>query len=173
VFLEYLGDEVIGLNTTLGNILSFLNHAELGIGCCQVTSLYKPRHDDQGTIINKFSFSHISISFCKGSINFLKEHHYYGIYSAFAALFVVSKSAARGFTQYMTPSLRRWLLNGNSERARKIWRLTNYHQVYIPPNFYNDSYGLLSFFLYLCIIKTKASVCSTSYPIKEEFPFIQ
>ena len=28
IFLDYLGDEVIGLNTTIGNILSFLNLAE-------------------------------------------------------------------------------------------------------------------------------------------------
>lgn len=42
IFLEYLGDEVIGLNTALGNILSFLNLAELGIGIAMATSLYKP-----------------------------------------------------------------------------------------------------------------------------------
>lgn len=46
VFLDYLGDEVIGLNTTLGNILSFLNLAELGIGIAMATSLYKPLHDE-------------------------------------------------------------------------------------------------------------------------------
>ena len=46
IFLNYLGDEVIGLNTTLGNILSFLNLAELGIGIAMATSLYKPIHDD-------------------------------------------------------------------------------------------------------------------------------
>jgi len=46
VFLNYLGDEVIGLNTTLGNILSFLNLAELGIGIAMATSLYKPIHDN-------------------------------------------------------------------------------------------------------------------------------
>lgn len=46
IFLEYLGDEVIGLNTTLGNILSFLNLAELGIGVAMATSLYKPIHDN-------------------------------------------------------------------------------------------------------------------------------
>ena len=46
VFLDCLGDEVIGLNTTLGNILSFLNLAELGIGIAMATSLYKPLHDD-------------------------------------------------------------------------------------------------------------------------------
>lgn len=52
IFLDYLGDEVIGLNTTLGNILSFLNLAELGIGVAMATSLFKPIHDnDQKTIV--------------------------------------------------------------------------------------------------------------------------
>lgn len=46
IFLEYLGDEVIGLNTTLGNILNFLNLAELGIGIAMATSLYQPIHDN-------------------------------------------------------------------------------------------------------------------------------
>ena len=51
VFLEYLGTEVLGLNTTLGNILSFMNLAELGIGIAMATSLYKPISDnDQKTI---------------------------------------------------------------------------------------------------------------------------
>ena len=51
VFLDYLGAEVLGLNTTLGNILSFMNLAELGIGIAMSTSLYKPIHeDDQETI---------------------------------------------------------------------------------------------------------------------------
>ena len=53
IFLEYLGDEVIGLNTTLGNILSFLNLAELGIGVAMATALFKPIHDDdKETIID-------------------------------------------------------------------------------------------------------------------------
>ncbi len=49
VFLDHLGTEVIGLNTTLGNILSFLNLAELGIGIAMATSLYKPLHDQDQT----------------------------------------------------------------------------------------------------------------------------
>ncbi len=53
IFLDYLGDEVIGLNTTLGNILSFLNLAELGIGIAMATSLYKPLHDNNQEKINE------------------------------------------------------------------------------------------------------------------------
>lgn len=52
IFLDYLGDEVIGLNTTLGNILSLLNLTELGIGVAMATSLYKPIHDnDKKTVV--------------------------------------------------------------------------------------------------------------------------
>lgn len=51
IFLVHLGDEVIGLNTTLGNILNFLNLAELGIGIAMATSLYKPIHDDDQNAI--------------------------------------------------------------------------------------------------------------------------
>lgn len=51
VFLDCLGAEVLGVNTTLGNILSFLNLTELGIGIAMATSLYKPiQAHDQNTI---------------------------------------------------------------------------------------------------------------------------
>ena len=42
IFLEYLGSEVLGLNTTAMNLLQFLNLAELGIGAAIGYSLYKP-----------------------------------------------------------------------------------------------------------------------------------
>ena len=73
-FLNYLGDEVIGLNTTLGNILSFLNLAELGIGIAMATSLYKPIHDnDQERIceiitIQGYLYKRIAILICILSI---------------------------------------------------------------------------------------------------------
>ena len=74
IFLGYLGDEVIGLNTTLGNILSFLNLAELGIGIAMATSLYKPLHDNnQKSIIDILTvqgilYQRIAILLCVLSI---------------------------------------------------------------------------------------------------------
>lgn len=41
-FLEYLGTELLGLNTTATNLLQFLNIAELGIGAAVGFALYKP-----------------------------------------------------------------------------------------------------------------------------------
>lgn len=77
IFLSYLGDEVIGLNTTLGNILSFLNLAELGIGIAMATSLYKPIHDnDQKSIVDILTvqgilYRRIAILLCVLSIPLL------------------------------------------------------------------------------------------------------
>ena len=51
IFLQYLGDEFIGLSGTLGNILGYLNLAELGIGSCISFFLYKPlQSNDRHTI---------------------------------------------------------------------------------------------------------------------------
>ena len=52
VFLEYLGSEVLGLNTTAQNLLSFLNLAELGIGTAVAYSLYKPLYDEDKETVN-------------------------------------------------------------------------------------------------------------------------
>ena len=51
VFLDYLGAEILGLNTTAQNILEFLNLAELGVGSAIGYFLYKPlREGDKQTI---------------------------------------------------------------------------------------------------------------------------
>ena len=46
IFLDCLGAEFIGLNGTLGNILGYLNLAELGIGSCISFFLFKPLQSD-------------------------------------------------------------------------------------------------------------------------------
>lgn len=51
IFLEYLGSEILGLNSTATNLLQFLNLAELGISTAVGFSLYKPLFEkDEETI---------------------------------------------------------------------------------------------------------------------------
>lgn len=53
VFFDYLGSEILGLNTTASNLLGFLNLAELGIGMSVGYFLYQPLYDKDTTRINK------------------------------------------------------------------------------------------------------------------------
>lgn len=51
IFLEYLGEDILGLNTTAMNLLQFLNLAELGISTAVGFTLYAPiAHKDKDTI---------------------------------------------------------------------------------------------------------------------------
>ena len=53
IFLDYLGPEVLGLNTTAQNLLGFLNLAELGIGGAISYTLYKPLYQNDIKVINE------------------------------------------------------------------------------------------------------------------------
>ena len=46
IFIEYLGSEVLGLNTTAQNLLGFLNLAELGVGTAIAYCLYRPLYNN-------------------------------------------------------------------------------------------------------------------------------
>lgn len=53
IFLDYLGTEILGLNTTVSNILQFLNLAELGISSAVGFTLFKPLADKDHRTINE------------------------------------------------------------------------------------------------------------------------
>ena len=52
VFIDYLGENIVGLNATIINLLGFLNLAELGITSAIATSLYKPLYQNDTNAIN-------------------------------------------------------------------------------------------------------------------------
>lgn len=53
IFINYLGEDILGLNTTVSSLLQFLNIAELGIGSAIGYALYCPLHNDDRTAINE------------------------------------------------------------------------------------------------------------------------
>lgn len=53
IFLNHLGTEVLGLNTTATSLLQFLNLAEMGIGSAIAVTLYKPIFDDDKNSIKE------------------------------------------------------------------------------------------------------------------------
>lgn len=52
-FFDYLGSEILGLNTTASNLLGFLNLAELGVSAAVGYFLYQPLFDKDYTKLNK------------------------------------------------------------------------------------------------------------------------
>ena len=59
VFLDNLGPEILGLNSTAASLFGFLNLAELGIGTAIAVTLYKPLQAKDQDAINEV---------CKGRI---------------------------------------------------------------------------------------------------------
>lgn len=53
IFLDSLGTEILGLNTTATNLLQFLNLAELGVWSAIAVSLYKPLAENDTEKINR------------------------------------------------------------------------------------------------------------------------
>lgn len=74
IFLDCLGADFLGLTGTLGNILSFLSLAEMGVGTAVAFNLYKPLHDDDRSkveeIVSVFGYLYrkIGLFICVGAV---------------------------------------------------------------------------------------------------------
>ena len=70
IFLSTLGDDFVGLSSTLGNLLNFLNLAELGVASAIGYLLYKPLFADDrqkiNEIISVFGYIYRKIGFIIG-----------------------------------------------------------------------------------------------------------
>lgn len=53
IFIQKLGSEILGLNTTTTSLLQFLNLAEMGIGSAVACTLFKPLRENDHTAINE------------------------------------------------------------------------------------------------------------------------
>lgn len=53
IFLDYIGVEVMGLNTTASNLFGYLSLAEMGIGFAITYFLYKPLNENEYESLNK------------------------------------------------------------------------------------------------------------------------
>jgi len=53
IFLEYLGDDFVGLTATIGNMLALMSIAELGVSSAVGISLYKPIFEKDRKTINE------------------------------------------------------------------------------------------------------------------------
>ena len=64
-FFDYLGSEILGLNTTASNLLGFLNLAELGVSASVSFFLYQPLYDGDREKLSKLvSLQGWILSFC-------------------------------------------------------------------------------------------------------------
>lgn len=68
IFLDRLGADVLGLNTTATNLLQFLNLAELGVGAAIACTLYRPLLDGDrravGEIVSLQGWMYRRIAWC-------------------------------------------------------------------------------------------------------------
>ncbi len=100
IFLDYLGAEVLGMNTTLSNIIGFINLAEMGIGMAMASALYEPlfRKDYaqindmmsvQGYLYRKIAylFLIVSIPLC-GAFPFLFQNITFPLWYVYATYFI-------------------------------------------------------------------------------------
>lgn len=53
IFIDYLGTEVLGLNTTATSLFQFLNLAELGVGTAITYALYRPLETKDYNAVNE------------------------------------------------------------------------------------------------------------------------
>lgn len=183
IFLEYLGTEVLGLNTTAMNLLEFLNLAELGIGPAISFTLYKPlRIRDNNTIneiisLQKHLFWRIGSIIIGGAVILMmffplifKKMHL-PLWYAYASFSVLLFSAVIGyFINYkqilLTASQQNYKITYSYNAIGLIKTCVQIVAVYNLPNPY-------VWWLVFEVLFSILAAAALNYVIRNNFPFIK
>lgn len=153
VFLDCLGADFIGLTGTLGNILGFLNVAELGIGTSITFFLYKPlqQHDKEKTneVMSVLAYLYRSIGLFIGGaglvISFFfplmfknQIFSYFLIYFAFISMLAASMVGyILNYRQLLvSANQKQYVVNGYFQTINIVQSLTQILLAYYYRNLY-------------------------------------
>lgn len=183
IFLDYLGAEVLGVNTTLGNILSFLNLTELGIGIAMATSLYRPiTNQDQESIceiltVQGILYKRIAIIICGLSIPILIALPWLfpsvgcGIFYVYLAYLVFLSSS---ITSYLW-NYRQVLISADQKNYKLIpWvHGLRYTKIFLQIFFLKVvDFGIWGWII-IELLTTIATVFVINWVIKREYPWLR
>ncbi len=154
IFLEYLGTEILGLNTTASNLLQFLNLAELGISSAVGFTLYKPLYEKDYDTVNEIVtlqghlYKRIGIGIIIGAIvlmcffPLIFEKIELPLWYAYASFGVLFYSALLGY-------------------------FVNYHQIVLSAN--QQDYKILYYFKSVIFIKLIFQIVAMRF---WEYPYV-
>lgn len=183
IFLEYLGTEILGLNTTAMNLLEFLNLAELGLGPAISFTLYKPiRNSDHNTIneiisLQRHLFWRIGLIIIGGALilmlffPWIFKKMELPLWYAYASFSVLLLSAVMSyFFNYkqiiLSASQQNYKITYSFGSVGLIKTIVQIAAVYYLPNPY----------VWWLIVEAVFSIIATivlNYTIKRNFPFLR
>lgn len=182
-FLNYLGAEILGLNTTAMNLLQFLNLAELGIGVAISYSLYKPLVNKNENEINEivsiqgYIYRRIGliIILCSVVLMFLFPYFFskaqVSIIYAYATFIVLLIAALLGyFFNYkqivLTADQKDYKLYYSVQSIKVVKLILQI----IAIVFFSHGYA---FWLLIELVASFVSVFSINYVVKKEYPWLK
>lgn len=183
IFLEYLGAEVLGLNSTATNLLQFLNLAELGIGSAVACTLYKPISENDYEAINNIVslqgklYKYIALFVIAGAVILsmffpvIFEKMALPMWYAYASFGALLFSSLLGyFVNYKQILLTASQLEYKVQYSYRLTIILKVVCQIIAMKFFSEPY---IWWLILEVFFTVIASLSLSYIIKKTFPYLR
>lgn len=183
IFLNHLGTEVLGLNTTANSILQFLNLAEMGIGGAIGVTLYKPLFENdvkkikEVVALNGWLYKRVALFVIFGS--FVLFFFFPAIFSkiqvplwyAYASFGVYLYGALLGyFVNY-----KQILLSANQKeyKIQFSFKLVNIFKLVVEAFIIKYSANGFYWWLFLEVLFSTLSAVVLNININREYPYIK